>query len=218
MKNQLFCSVLMMSLAFASFGQGSSLNPYASDSSDSAELIGTVNIFFPSQQYSGVYDSIFGVEFQYRKWFSPPFGVAVSAGLMNADVSKDLKHIIAPETAVFRDSAQMIPIGVSGLYELFQQDNLRVDAELGLRYVLIDSSIKMDYVQSNESVQVNMDDALEAILRVNATYDLNEQFGLFTGFGVQVDLLPGDLTIPGVESSGNNLKGYSLTFGGKYMF
>jgi len=182
------------------------------------QAVASLNYFLPSQQYSGLYDRMYGFELQYRSWFSPPFGFAVAGGMMKAKVNDDIEHIIKPSEATFSGTATMTPLGVSALYELMNIDDWCINAEAGLRYVFIDSKVDMEYRDQRGDEDVDMDDALVAVIRFNVDRILNDNFGLFAGFGIQLDLSPGDVSINGVDDTGNNLKGYSLSLGGKYTF
>ncbi|HBA83414.1 MAG TPA: hypothetical protein DCZ95_04895 [Verrucomicrobia bacterium] len=173
--------------------------------------------FFPSQQWSGFYDNMYGFEAQYRYWLSKPFGLAVAGGVMNANVRKDNPNLIDPAEGTFTDSATMIPLGVSGLVNVFDKYDWRLNLEAGIRYVFINSDIRLNY-SDGTSEGVDMENAVVGVFMLDLDRKLTDEFALFAGAGVQVDISPGEMSTASMDLFDNNLKGYSLRLGAKYSF
>jgi opacity protein-like surface antigen len=182
------------------------------------EVSGSVVYFFPSQQFSGFYDNMKGVEFQYTYWVAMPVGVSVTTGLMDAEVRTNNKHLVDPKVGTFKDSATMLPIGLSLLYNIADTQDWRVYGEAGLRYVIIDSDIKLRSAGTGKTQSVSLDNGSVGVLRVNVSRRLSEQWALFGSAGVQVDIAAGDVSVGGEKLGDDNLKGYSWALGAQYLF
>lgn len=218
---KILLGAVVLSLTASAWAQSPRVGPPVKTNWDHS-LINEIDLsfsyFFPSQQFSGIYDKGYGVEAQYDYWLSKPFGVAAVLGLMTVDVQSDLGQLVDPSVATFRDSVSLVPIGISGLYNLIEYEDWRFDLEAGLRYIFINSDAKRVTSATGASDKVSMDDAFVAIFRASLDRRLSDQFAAFVNTGVQVDLDAGDLSAAGEKLGGNNLKGYSLAIGVKYLY
>lgn len=213
---------VVMCLSCSAIAQSAPESNAAFFSADSAaqpaEITGSLQYFFPSQQFSGFYDRMYGAEVQYSYWFSRPWGVSGVLGLMSADVRKDNKHLVDPSVGTFTDSASMVPIGVSVLYNLIDYGTWRIDGEAGLRYIFISSDIQVKSVATGEKSSVDLDNATVFVLRANVYRMLTEELDLFISAGMQNDIIAGDVSVAGKKVGDDNLKGYSLSLGLTYEF
>ena len=184
-----------------------------------SEVAGRFVYFLPSQQYSGFYDSMSGVEIQYTRWLAMPLGISAVTGMMNADVRANNRQLVSTEEGVFTDSARMVPFGVSALYNVTDTHDWRITGEAGVRYVFITSDIKLKATDGSGSEDVSLDDAFVAVFRVDVDRRLADQWALLLGAGVQIDLAAGDVSTSSRGKLGDdNLKGYSLSLGARYLF
>lgn len=184
-----------------------------------SDLVADVVYFRPSQQWSGFYDDMYGIEAQYRLWFGAnPFGLAASIGWMKANAREESANLIDPSLGSFSGSADMTPIGASALWKFVEGESWRVNLEAGLRYVLINSDVEMKRYDLGITEQVEMENAWTGVLGFDVDWLLTEYFALFAGAGVQVDISPGEMSTKSEWLYDNNLKGYSFKLGGKFLF
>lgn len=183
-----------------------------------SDVSGSFVYFFPSNQYSGFYDKMYGLEVEYRYWFATPLGVSVVGGVMNADVRSANRQLVDPKVALFEDSAQMIPFGLSAHYLLIDTYDWRFSAEFGLRYIFVNTDIRIRNVSNGATQSISQEDSLVSVLRAKLNRRVADQVDLFLGAGVQFDIAAGDISVPGQKLGDDNLKGYSLSFGVQYTF
>jgi opacity protein-like surface antigen len=216
MKKSIMCAVVigLSSVAGAQTGHRNDM----SFLSKPAEASASVVYFSPSQQFSGFYDRMYGVEFSYTLWYAQPFGVSVMGGVMNADVRTRNEQLVDSDLGVFEGSASLVPIGVSALYKVVETDEWRVYGEAGLRYVFMSSDIKIKSVQTGAKEDVGQDNGTVAILRANVDRRMSEQMTLFVGLGAQFDISVGKIATSEGDLGDDNLKGYSFSFGARYLF
>ena len=217
MKNAWILSAVLC-LSSSVMAQDASWTGYPTLEHGATEATGSFVYFFPSQQYSGFYDRMYGVEFQYTYWPGLPLGVSVMGGVMSADVRAKNRQLIDPNIAVFKGSAQLIPIGVSGLLNVVDANQWRIDGEAGIRYVFMSSDIRVQSVATGAGEDVGQEDGVVAVLRLNVNRRVAERWSLFCGGGVQFDLSAGKISFGGEKQGDDNLKGYSLSFGATYSF
>jgi len=169
------------------------------------------------------YDFGFGVEGQYRCWKNQNLGFSLAGGVSSWEVD-DLGASVYGGPAVgvsSRDgSVDLVPIGGSILYRPTLGDNISVILEGGLRYVIVDSDVKVgttalsalgDVMVTSEKVDI--DDGVVGLIAASLESELSPGLTLFGGIGYQFDISKGDAKMAGENLGKNELKSFFLRVG-----
>lgn len=143
-----------------------------------------------------------GGEVQWRRWYTPSWGVALVAGYQRWTVethafSFDEPHVLKPE---LDGSAGLVPAGLSVLFQTPEPSgSMRFAAELGLRYAWAVSDASVSYRFINHYGQetlvrdtISLDDRLLLVAAVEAGRRLDGELEWLVFGGYQFDFTKGE--------------------------
>ena len=165
-----------------------------------------------------LYDPGFGGELQYRNWGYDPIGWAVSVGVEQFKANSDSSDLGVPSIGDYDGDLMLIPVGASLLYKLMDTPDWTIALEGGLRYVVADSSI--DFQRTGEARRENLDvdDSVIAVIGADLERRVSEGAALFLGVGYNVDVVQGEIAIPGDTLKDNELHGAFVRLGARVAF
>ena len=183
------------------------------------ELRGNVNYYMLGREKSDLFRSAFGAEAQYRNWLSDPFGFNLALGMTKWDVEKDSTYFRLPTIQELDGSLTIIPIGGGVLYNPIISTRWSVVAELGLRYMLVNSDVQARDSERPTLEDIKIDDGLVALIVGDIEYKFTDQLSAFAGGGYQLDLMKASSSAwEGVDLRDVSFKGFIIRLGAQYAF
>lgn len=184
------------------------------------------------------WDNGYGVSSRAIFWNESGLGVALSIGVqkwgLNDQTTSDSEDFGYGYTYDFvqkiSGDATMIPLGVSGLYEIPVNQIVNFTLEGGIRYVIVDSNIKYDETftytdgywggsySDSDSYDVDIDNGVVGVLGAKFDVEVSEGFRVFAGAGYQFDMIKGDVSINGYDIAENELKAAFIRAGLAWKF
>ena len=163
------------------------------------------------------WDESYGLEVQLLYEWSRNVSFALSVGFQQWQANEALFDSVIQlgpnlfEVATIQDDgeANMIPLGLSVLFDADVNERIHLELEGGIRYVFVDSDVTESVVaglsdrEGNISAvgsaegELDYDDGIVALLGLTLGYDISEAATLFAGGGYQFDLEKGDASIDG---------------------
>ena len=156
--------------------------------------------------------------FQYRNWNWDPFGFALGIGFFKTDTDSSSDGILPEEKGSFDGNIMQYPISASMLYQVFFTEDWGLTLELGMAYVFISSSMEYTWNETGEKEDVDVGNGLIILASLDGDYALSEAWRLFGGFGLQQDLVRGDMSLPDENLRDNELQGFFARVGVRYIF
>lgn len=173
------------------------------------------------------WDAAYGGTAKAIFWQQGSFGVALSLGVQQwkskeidelyelTDLGNDYYYASG---VTFEGEAITIPVGLSGVYRKDLNKGRRINFEAGLKYVVVDSDIKLSYYEAvydalyDEVVdgyvdedKVEIDDGVVGFIGVDLLLPIDKIVG-FIGAGYQFDISKGKGKWRGEEVGENELK------------
>ncbi|OQW94687.1 MAG: hypothetical protein BWK77_08840 [Verrucomicrobia bacterium A1] len=201
MKN-LMIAVLAVLLSAAAAGAGE----YGTASS---ELSVAPQLFLPGSAKCDLYSMGYGAEIQYRYWFFDPFGVAFSIGAANYEIDGNSDYF--EPIRVDDGSMTLLPVGPSALYRIAEGEVWTITLEGGIRYVLVNSDLKLATGQS-----VSVDDSVVGVLALKCDWQLTEILSVFSGIGYHSDIKKGE--VDNGRMKHNELQSLLVDLGVRFRF
>lgn len=166
-----------------------------------AELSGAVIFYGPSEER---YKDGVGGEGQLRVWIDKTVGLAFSGGIADWDVKKETSSTFDPIVgSVQMDRSGTLTVAPLGASLLVRSpgERARLILEAGLRYVVVESDIKLNSTLRDTHgrvVSVIMDEAevedgVVAVAALDLDIKLADSVWLFGGGGYQADIVKGDI-------------------------
>jgi len=168
---------------------------------------------------SKTWDKAYGAQAQMIYRWTTGWGIGLSAGLQQWAINEEssshggyIEGVVPYGYAThMTGNANMIPLGLSGLYAIPIGDRVRIDLECGLRYIFVNSSVEQSealvldggntrYAYLFKS-DVDIGNGLVGFAGVNIDVKLTDMFKVFVGVGYQLDVSKGDLTYKSIEQS-----------------
>ncbi len=172
------------------------------------------------------WDKGYGGTAQFTFWKDSKLGLALSVGAQKWDVNDEiyshgeyLGSGIAYGAAVgLEGDATMIPLGASVLYKMPLDNSIAFTVDAGLRYVIVNSSVKLvmaealvdtygNRITDAYSYDVDIEGGLVGAIGANLDYEVSAGFKIFAGGGYQFDITKGKVEADGTELGENELKG-----------
>lgn len=189
------------------------------------EGAGLVNFFLPGTGDFDLYDYGLGLELQYRNWYFNPFGWSVSLGIASWEANSGCTDLGRAEHRDFDGTVTLVPVGLSGLFQLYSSETFNLLVEAGVRYVWVDADVDFVRVVQQDKgdpkaipSRLEIGDGWLGVLAVEADYYVTERFLLFGGLGYQQDIVRGDIETPAGPLRDNELSAFFLRLGGKFVF
>lgn len=190
---------------------------FAQDWSSKHELAVSGSWFIPSD--SDVFERQRGAELELRQWMNSNVGLAFGVGLGRWEVDqvqfRETKTVPAIDLSTSGD-VTTIPFGPSILFCTDVDKPLRFVLEAGVRYVEVDSSVRVSPSEQAGAVsgkRVNLDEAWLGVLNAQLEGGLNEYIGWLLGLGYQVDLKESDVEVQGYDVSEISFEALALRGG-----
>jgi len=182
------------------------------------EVLGYFLAGFPGQGDFDLYENTYGMGFQYRNWNLDPFGFAFGVGFFRSDTDSSSDGILPEEKGSFDGHIMQYPISASILYQILFTEDWGLTLDLGVAYVFIASSMEYTWNDTSETEEVDIGNGFIVHAVLDGDYALSEDWRLFGGFGLQQDLVRGDMSLPNENLRDNELKGFFARFGVRYIF
>lgn len=168
-----------------------------------------------------------GIELQARFWSSENIGWAVSAGLENWAARYEFLEEWDEEgyssLSVGGDLAAL-PAGVSVLFQPMLTEDMRIVAEIGLRYMLCSSDIvSAAYLEDSQGTDsfldpVEVGNAVVGIAGLSFEGTIDDDIRLSVGLGYQFDIMPPAETVAGRDIGNTSFAGMALSIGVSWSF
>jgi hypothetical protein len=177
----------------------------------------SLNYWIPGDGDFDVYDNGYGTEVQYRNWYYDPIGFGLSLGVAHWKVAGTSGDLGIGPGATLDGTVTLVPLGASVLYRFGDWDGQTLTLEAGLRYVLADSDVRINYANRscNGEDCYDISDGLIAVFAGDYERDLTEQWAFFLGGGYQDDLIRGDTETIDRNLRDNEIKGFFMRVGAK---
>ena len=161
----------------------------------SPDVGASLQVVFPGAGNYDLYDSGVAIEVQFRDWFSDPWGYALSIGYGIWSTDRNAKRPGAGLTD-FSGDLEIVPFGASALYRVHYDRDLSIVLDVGLRYIIADSSIKARYAPENSDKKypVRIDDSILARFAAGLDYRITDNLIWSFAVGYYYDLDRGDLS------------------------
>lgn len=161
------------------------------------------------------WDNAYGLEAKCIFWADPNFGIALSGGIEQWNVTDDI--YADPGYAIKADGdAVMIPLGISALLRPLPSNSpFTLTLEGGLRYVVVNSDITItatdyEYIYEDE---VDIDNGLIGLIGADLSIPIAPKASVGLGMGYQFDISKGDATWVGINIGENELEGFYINLG-----
>ena len=168
------------------------------------------------------WDKAMGGSLQGIVWIQPNFGFGFEIGIQKWEsTEEDWIYRVIDDTPFYaheEGDANMIPIGVSGLYQIQVGNTAKILLEGGARYVAINSKVERrqeaPYAETathiyyrNETIEIDFEDGMVGFIGANIEFDLGSGWSLFVGGGYQFDIAKGDYKVGGKAIDEHSLAG-----------
>lgn len=171
------------------------------------QLSGNVLYYLPSDDDS--YGSSYGAEAQLRYWVNDQFAIAPAIGILGWHTRSQYETDGSITMELSKDRVEMIPLGLSALYQVKMTDRLSIQLEGGVRYVIINSDLSVGLDTGSPTIQyltMEFDDGVVGIIGADLLLRISDYVHLQGGIGYQVDLVKGDINLEGVAVGENELQ------------
>jgi hypothetical protein len=177
----------------------------------SSELCVDAKYWIPGTSKFDLYSMGYGAEVQYRYWFYEPFGAAVSLGAVSYDVddSSDVFHPLAVKSSTMT----FLPIGVSGLFRIWDGGTWSVSFDAGVRYIK-----NLSDLEFADGRKGSVDDSFASVIGLRFNVNLTESLSLFGTVEHLDDITKGEVDGPAPSMVNNELQGLALAAGASFMF
>ena len=164
-----------------------------------------------------VYSQGFGLEAQYRRWYGL-LGLTLSIGAERWDTESDSSDWGAVERGRLRGDLTLVPIGASAIGRFPLSDGLILRAEAGLRYVWVDSDVRLRMPGWSDYEKVSIDDGWMFVTGIGVEQLVTETVQLFGGLRFQYDPIRSDAKTRHGALMDNHLRAFGLQFGVQYWY
>lgn len=168
------------------------------------------------------WDTAAGIEAQLRLWDSERVAIALAIGFDSWEAKEEFSEDDDGSSYVamhVSGEASLVPVGISAVYRAPLAGGLSLVMEAGVRYVFVDSAITTevayeDALGSDYFVEdVEIDDAMLAVLRVGLQADLSQELSIEGGIGYQFDVGRPNETFLGEDIGSTSFKAGSAYAG-----
>ncbi len=149
------------------------------------EVGGTAVVHAPGLGDFDVFDTAFGVEFDYRYWFSDVLGVGVGLGVENWTVQEDSRNWVG----TLDGDMMVIPLCLTGYLRVADFGWGLLTGFVGFEYAVTDSDVTMSRDGATETVE--MDDSINGRIGAELTMPLNDVLSFGVSAGYQTALMMG---------------------------
>ncbi len=163
---------------------------------------------FPGAGDFDLYDFAFGVEGQYRRWFTDTAGYALSLGVEQWMAEDGYSDSFAARAD---GSAVAFPLGGSLLLRPYASATDRVTLEAGLRLIPAISDITVDGEPG--PADVSLDPSITGVLAANWDHAIGRDLFLTLGASYQADLMRGGADADGYRLGDNDWEAFGVQAG-----
>ena len=174
------------------------------------EVVGGFLAGVPGMGDSDVYDYNYGLQFEYRHWFTQALGAGAWFGMEQWEAGDGTRHWDRETEGDLR----VIPLGLSGLLRVWSDVAWTVTVRAGVGYAWTDSDLRFTGVPGSAGIHV--DDGWIAEIGFDVDYRLAERMTLFGGVMHRADVSRGRASFEGGPLQDNHLQGMNFTLGLKW--
>jgi len=186
---------IMMVLAGLGVSMSTAMAQVPSYEEVSPDLGVSFQLAMPGVGDFDLYEYGFGAELQFRDFFDAPWGYLIAIGYSEWASDNDATKPGA-NLYDYEGNLEVIPFGASVLYQVYNEENLSVVLDVGIRYLSTVSDITARNSDSSpdQRFELDIDDAIIYRFGVAADYVLSPDFIWSNGIGYQSDLNKADIT------------------------